>query len=145
MKRRISFALPFLLIFILLFSIELVHADEGKRLGGNSVTFKGASQDWYVEHEMNLNGTEIEYSTKITYKGKHKEMLNSSPLYYEIISNKGGSYGGCFNLKRAHEFQSQTISCGGCHYLGQETEVKCVIRYANFQKDEILTLKKETF
>ncbi|WP_216831146.1 hypothetical protein [Alkalihalobacterium elongatum] len=142
--HKSTFTIPIVLIISLSLCSLSVSAEEPHLLSRpKAVTFIGETQDWYIEHQMKLIGTDLNYNTKLNYKGNDTKILNTSPLYYQIVDKKGGTHGSCFNLNNEKLFQSKNISCGGCHYLDQESEVTCVIHLPNIDKEEVVILKRK--
>jgi hypothetical protein len=132
----------FLVILGLILGATNASAEDINLLGqANSITFKGENQNWLVVHQMYLMGSEIEYNTKIRYKGNNDKLKNLPSLHYSI-TDKDGELGGTFSLKDSNVFQSERIECPGCKYLDKQKEVTFIIGERE-DYEESLILKKE--
>lgn len=132
----------FVVILVLFLGATNTSADETNLFGRQkSITFKGENQNWLVVHQMYLVGTEIEYETKIRYKGNNVRLKNLSSVYYSI-GDKDGYLGGTFSLKNSNVFHSERMECYGCKYLDKKEEITFIIGEWEDYK-ESLTLKRE--
>ncbi|TYS68133.1 hypothetical protein FZC76_10320 [Sutcliffiella horikoshii] len=118
--------LSLLCLVILVFISRATYASaENTNLFGrpNSITFKGEDQNWLVVHQMYLVGTEIEYETKIRYKGDN-EKIKTLPTMYYSFTDKGENLGvgGVFSLKESNEFKIRMV-CDGCQYFDKKKKI----------------------
>ncbi len=134
--------LLFVVIMVLFLGATYTNADETNLFGRQkSITFKGENQNWIVVHKMYLVGTEVEYDTKIRFKGRDLKFKNLSSLHYSI-SHKDGSLGGTFSLKNSNVFYSERMVCNGCKYLDKKNEITFIIgEWEDYE--ESLILKRE--
>lgn len=134
--------LLFPVILVLIFGAINVNAEDKNFFGRpKSIAFKGENQNWFVVYQMYLIGTEIEYETKIRYKGNNIKLKNLPSLYYSI-TDKDGNLVGTFSLKNSNVFQSERMECFGCKYLDKKKEVTFVIgEWQDYE--ESLILKRE--
>ena len=133
------------LVILVLISGTTYASAENTNLFGRpkSITFKGENENWYVVHNMYLVGTEIEYDTKIRYKG-NKEKIDNLPYLHYIITDKVGNpgLGGTFSLEKSTVFQSGRTECSGCTYLDKKKEV--IFIFGKWEEyEEILILERE--
>ncbi|MFC0559179.1 hypothetical protein [Halalkalibacter alkalisediminis] len=140
MKTKLN--LFFVVILVLFLGATNISADETNLFGRQkSISFKGENQNWLVVHQMYLVGTEIEYDTKIRYKGNNVKLKNLSSLHYSI-GDKDGYLGGTFSLKNSNVFHSGRMECYGCKYLDKKEEITFIIgEWEDYE--ESLTLKRE--
>ncbi|KYD04106.1 hypothetical protein B4102_3326 [Heyndrickxia sporothermodurans] len=89
---------------------------------------------------MYLKGSEIEFDTKIKYKGNMNKIKNLPSISYSI-SGKHSFYGSQFSLKNSNEFQSKRMPCGGCEYLDKEKEITVFI-YIDGDKEKIILTRE---
>ncbi|RXJ04458.1 hypothetical protein DS745_03480 [Anaerobacillus alkaliphilus] len=120
---KLKFLSILLLVFIL--SPSITTAEETNLLT-SSMTYKGENQNWSVEHKIYLVGTEVEYETKIRYKGNDNELKNIIPLRY-TIGDKDGVISGNFSLKDGNVYHSERVECGGCRYKENLKETTFII------------------
>ncbi|MEA3320705.1 MAG: hypothetical protein U9Q88_11810 [Bacillota bacterium] len=114
-----------LVILVLISGASYASAENTNLFGRpTSITFKGENQNWLVVHQMYLVGTEIEYDTKIRYKGKNEKVKTLPTMYYSF-TDKGENLGvgGIFSLKESNVFKVERMVCEGCHYLDKKNKI----------------------
>ncbi|MBM7583951.1 hypothetical protein JOC86_000488 [Bacillus pakistanensis] len=137
MKTKFKF--QFLVILVLFLGATNVNAENISFFGRpKSITFKGENQNWLVVHQMFLIGTEIEYETKIEYKGNDDKLKNLPSLYYSI-TDKDIELAGIFSLKSSNVFHSERMECLGCKYLDKKKEITFIIgEWEDYEESLIL-------
>lgn len=139
---KIKFKLLFIVVLVLFLGATSVNAESVSVSGRpKSITFKGENQNWLVAHQMFLIGTEIDYETKIKYKGKDAKLKSLPTLYYSLI-DRGVNLSGEFSLKNSNLFQSERMECLGCKYLDKEKEIIFIIGRGE-DYEESLILERE--
>jgi len=141
---KMKFKLLYLVILVLISGATYANAEDENFFGRpKSITFKGENENWYVVHHMYLVDTEIEYDTKIRYKGNNEKMKNLPYLNYMITDEIGNpGLGGTFSLNESNEFHSGRTECSGCTYLDKNKEVTFI--FGKWEEyDEIVILKRE--
>ncbi|WP_226679954.1 hypothetical protein [Sutcliffiella horikoshii] len=118
------------LVILVLISGATTASAENTNLFGRpkSITFKGENQNWLVVHLMYLVGTEIEYETKIRYKGNNEQLKNRPSLFYTFIDKEEKlGVGGVFSLKESNVFKIERRVCDGCQYLDKKKKITLII------------------
>ncbi|ARK32266.1 hypothetical protein [Halalkalibacter krulwichiae] len=134
-----------LVILVMILGLAPVSAQEPNAFTRpTSVAFKGESPNWIVEHRLYLVGTDVDYETKITYRGEDQTIIGSPSLRYTIDDQEGGYITDTFSLNKAHLFQSKRLACYGCKYLDKKKEITVTIgEWEDYEEKIVLKALKK--
>jgi hypothetical protein len=109
-------------------STNLVKAEGSNNFfRSKTVQYEGENNNWKIEYQMTLNGTEIVNETKIIYKGLVNHSIASSTIHFLISDRQLNTLGGGFTLNHSGQIYRIKRECLGCTFIEKEKELTCEI------------------